>query len=131
MAYLSFSPWPTENGAGASAAATPDDASRFSALELRVIGLAERVDATREIPHDSRLGRFLEKIFGAKLMRPLADARLESLRWFVSLTAHHMKDVTEADVQQLVRAGYSPSQVYGLLAYFSGRGSRIGASRPA
>jgi hypothetical protein len=131
VAYLSFSPWPTENGVVTAGSATPADASHFSTLELRVIGFAERLDATREIEHGSRLGRFLEKAFGVKLLRPLANPRLEKLRRFVSLAAHHLDHVTEAEIQQLVQAGYSPSQAYGLLAYLSGRGGRLGASDAA
>jgi hypothetical protein len=119
MAYLSFTPWPTENGVGVQPAITAAEASAFTAVELRVIALAERVDATSELSHQSRLGRFLERVFGVKLGRPLANPRLESLRRFASLARHHPEELREADMQEFVRAGFSPGQASGLATYFS------------
>ncbi len=112
MAYLSFSPLD-----GASKAATASDAGLFSSTELRVIGLAERRDATREITPDSRLGRFVEWAFGLRLARPLADPRLESLRRFASLARYHADEVEQDDLRRLVDAGYSWGQAFGLLSY--------------
>ena len=120
MVYLDISP-----SQGGGQLATASDASRFSPVELRVIDLAERIDATREIPHRSRLGRFIEAALGVRLPRPLADPRLESLRRFVSLVRHHGDDLAEQDVRSLVEAGYSPGQAYGLLAYLGARERRV------
>ena len=115
MAYLGFSPLD-----GESRAATASDAGLFSPTELRVIGLAERQDALREIAPRSRLGRFFEWAFGMRLARPLADARLESLRRFASLARHHADDVGAEDLRSFVDAGYSHGQAFGLLAYLGG-----------
>lgn len=120
MAYLSFSPWAAENGA-AVRTATASDVIRFTPLELRVIAFAERVDATREMSRQSRVGRFLERAFGVKLNPPLASPRLESLRRFASLARHHPQEVAEADLQNLVSSGFSQGQAHGLLTYFSAR----------
>lgn len=116
MAYLSFSPLD-----GETRAATAADASLFSPTELRVIGLAERIDATREIAHQSRLGRFAEWALGMRLGRPLADPRLESLRRFASLVTHHADDIREEHVLGFIAAGYSQGQAQGLLAYLGDR----------
>jgi hypothetical protein len=115
MAYLGFSPLD-----GESRAATASDAGLFSPTELRVIGLAERHDALREIAPQSRLGRFVEWAFGIRLARPLADTRLESLRRFASLARHHATDMGEEDIRTFVDAGYSHGQAFGLLAYLGG-----------
>ena len=119
MAYMNFSPL-----AGETRVATALDAGRFSPTELRVIDLAERIDATREIPPGGRLGRFIEWALGIRLARPLADPRLERLRRFASLARHHADDVGEEDVQRIVEAGYSPGQALGLLAYLGQQGQR-------
>ncbi len=116
MAYLDLSPLE-----GETREATALDAGRFSSIELKVIGLAERFDATREIAPGSRLGRFVEWALGIRLNRPLADLRLERLRRFASLARHHARDVGDGDVRDLVEAGYSTAQAYGLLAYLSRR----------
>jgi hypothetical protein len=98
---------------------TADDAVRFTPVELRVIALAERIDATREIDAGSRLGRFVEWAAGIRLPRPLADQRLETLRRFASLARHHADRVDEADIAEMRHAGYSPSQIQGLFDYLS------------
>ena len=119
MAYLNFSPVD-----GETRIASATDAGRFSPTELRVIDLAERIDATREVAHQSRLGRFLEAVLGMRLPRPLADPRLESLRRFASLARHHITELGEADIRGLVDAGYSQGQAYGLLSYLGERSRR-------
>lgn len=116
MAYLNFSPLE-----GETRTATASDAGRFSSTELRVIDLAERFDAQREIAPESRIGRFMERALGIRLARPLADPRLESLRRFASLARHHASDVGEQDVLHFVEAGFSHGQAYGLLAYLAGQ----------
>ncbi len=122
MAYLSFAPWQADIGTALSSLpslATPADVARFSPVELRVIDFAKRIDATREIEPQGRLGRFLETILGFRLGRPLADQRLESLRRFASKVSHHGDEVADTDVRSLVEAGYSPGQAYGLLSYLA------------
>ncbi len=119
MAYLDLSPLQ-----GETRIATASDAGRFSPIELRVIDLAERIDATTEIAPHSRLGRFAEWALGIRLPRPLADPRLETLRRFASLVRHHADDVAEDDVRSLIDAGYSHGQAFGLLAYLGGQGRR-------
>jgi len=116
MAYLGFSLLDGENRI-----ATASDAGLFSSTELRVIDLAERRDATREIRPESRLGRFTEWAFGLQLARPLADPRLESLRHFASLASHHADAVRPEDVSSFVGAGFSHGQALGLLAYLGAR----------
>ena len=116
MAYLNFSPLDGETRIASAA-----DAIAFSSVELRVIDFAERIDATGEIDHQSRLGRLIEWALGIRLARPLADARLESLRRFASLARHHARDVGEDDIRQLVEAGYSRGQAHGLLDYLRRR----------
>lgn len=116
MAYLDLSPLH-----GPSRTASAIDVGQFSPTELRVIDLAERIDATEEIDPRSRLGRFVEWALGVRLARPLADPRLEALRHFASLARHHAGDVAEEHVQSLVEAGYSHSQAYGLLGYLGRR----------
>lgn len=118
MAYMNFSPLEADSRASAS------DAGRFTSTELRVIDLAERIDATRELSHRSWLGRFAEDVLGMRLPRPLADPRLESLRRFASLARHHNDAVGEEDVRGLLEAGYSPGQVYGLIAWLGSKGRR-------
>ena len=116
MAFLDLSPL-----AGEARDATAADASRFSPVELRVIDLAERIDAAREIDPQGRFGRFVEWALGIRLARPLADPRLESLRRFASRARHHPHDIAEEDVRSFVDAGFSQGQAYGLLAYLGGR----------
>lgn len=117
MAYLDFSPL-----AGETRSASAADAGRFSPTELRVIDLAERIDASREIDHRGRFGRFVEWALGIRLARPLADPRLESLRRFASLARHHPREVRDDDVRHFVEAGFSRGQAYGLLAHLGGLG---------
>ena len=119
MAYLGFTPLD-----GESRTATASDAGLFSSTELRVIGLAERVDATREIAPHSRFGRFVEWALGVRLARPLADPRLESLRRFASLARHHADELGDDDVGSFLASGYSRGQAQGLLAYLGGEGRR-------
>lgn len=115
MAYLGFSLLDGESRA------TACDAGLFSPTELRVISLAERHDATREIAPTSRLGRFVEWALGLRLARPLADPRLESLRRFSSLARHHPARLGRDDVRRFVAAGFSQGQALGLLAYLRPR----------
>lgn len=122
MAYLSFSPWPSEHGVSTGYnVATPAEVSRFTALELRVIAMAERADATRELSPHSRIGKAAEWLFGTNVNRPLADPRLEKLRRFASLARHHPDAVVEADLAELEDAGFTPGQTLGLLAYLAPR----------
>jgi hypothetical protein len=150
MAYLSFDPWHAQGTAtqvaspidltisatgspidltiGATATpmdltigATASDVASFTGVELRVIDLAKRIDATREIAPQGRLGRFLGGAFGFRFGGPLADRRLETLRRFASKISHHGDEVADADLQSLVEAGYSAGQAYGLLDYLSTR----------
>jgi hypothetical protein len=116
MAYLGFSPLD-----GETRVATASDAVAFSPTELRVIGLAERIDATQEIDPSTRFGRFAEWAFGLRLARPLADPRLESLRRFASLARHHADQIGEQDVREIIAAGYSPGQARGLLVWLGGK----------
>lgn len=119
MAYLGFTPLD-----GETRAATASDAGLFSSTELRVISLAERIDATREIVPHSRFGRFVEWALGVRLARPLADPRLESLRRFASLARHHAAELREDDVGSFLASGYSRGQAQGLLAYLGGEARR-------
>jgi hypothetical protein len=121
MAYLSFSPLVTENEARA---ATPADAEQFSALELRVIALAAEPESRGEIGVDGLFGRVLERFFGFRLPRPLADPRLEALRRFAVRAHHAPDDVGEEDIRALVAAGFSLGQARGLRAYLAPRGAR-------
>ncbi|KKC27153.1 hypothetical protein [Sphingomonas sp. SRS2] len=116
MAYLDFSSLAGETRGGSAA-----DAGSFSSTELRVIDFAERVDASREIDHRGRFGRFVEWALGIRLARPLADNRLESLRRFASRARHHPRDIGAEDISRFVDAGFSRGQAYGLLAYLGGR----------
>ena len=118
MAYLGFSPLD-----GETRTATASDAGLFSSTELRVIGLAERIDATLEIAPHSRFGRFVEWALGIRLPRPLADPRLESLRRFASLVRHHGEEVGDDDIKRFVASGYSRGQARGLVSYLA-RGHR-------
>jgi len=117
MAYINFSSLDVETP-------TASDAGRFSPLELRVIDLAERIDATREIAPQTRLGGFIERALGFRLAGPLADPRLESLRRFASLARHHTSELAEADIRTFLDAGYSGGQAYGLVTYLSGQRRR-------
>ncbi len=117
MACMGFSTLEADSRASAS------DASRFSSTELRVIDLAERVDAVSEISHESLLGRLAE-LLGMRLPSPLANPRLASLRRFASLARHHSDDVSVEDICALVEAGFTPGQAYGLLAWLGGKGHR-------
>lgn len=120
MAYLNFSPLDGETRTASAA-----DAGHFSSTELRVIDFAERVDATLEIDHQGRLGRFVEWALGIRLARPLADPRLETLRRFASLARHHADDIATDDIERFVEAGYSQGQAYGLLAYLGSHGRQV------
>lgn len=119
MAYLDFSALE-----GESRLASASDAGRFSTTELRVIDLAERIDASRELSHGSRFGRFVEGVLGVRLPRPLADPRLESLRRFASLARHHNGDIAEDDIRGFIEAGYSRGQAYGLLSWLGEKARR-------
>ena len=125
MAYLSFAPWDAGSGPAvrrpaAMAPATAADANRFSALELRVIGLAEQGAPARR-DGGGRLARLIQWAFGVEERKPLADPRLESLRRFASQAWHRPDSVSDGDIRRLVEAGYSPGQAYGLIAYLSAR----------
>ena len=122
MAYLGFTPLD-----GEIRAATADDAGLFTSTELRVIGLAERIDATREITDRSRWGRFVEWALGIRLPRPLADPRLESLRRFASLARYHADAVDWVEIERFLGAGYSERQAQGLIGYMTrlGRSLRL------
>ena len=127
MAFLTFSPWPMEDGPAMTRGAVrpvAQDVTRFTPMELRVIGMAARNDAERGFAHGSRFGRLLEWAFGVKLNRPLANPRLEALRRFASLARHHPRQVSEDVVSRFVDQGYSFAQAQGLLAYFSDRSDR-------
>jgi len=128
MAYMNFSPW-HGTAEPALVEVTAADAGHFSPIELRVIDFAQRIDATREIEPDGRFGRFIERVLGIRLGRPLADARLEKLRRFVSLARHHRDALGESDVKALIDSGYSPGQAYGLLAYLLTNGRRQGLAK--
>lgn len=117
MAFLDFSPL-----AGEARNTSAADASPFSSTELRVIDLAERIDAAREINPQGRFGRFVQWALGIRLARPLADPRLEHLRRFASRAHHHPHEIGEEDVRHFIAAGFSSGQALGLLAYLSGRG---------
>lgn len=127
MAYMSFTPWEahghtTRNGRNAAVdMPTAVDAGMFTPLELRVISLGERYDASRELSQESRGARLLERLFGLTLHAPLANPRLERLRRFASLAQHHPDKVAEGDVADMIAAGFAPGQVLGLLDYFSVR----------
>lgn len=116
MAFLDVSPL-----AGEARSASAADAGRFSATELRVIDLAERIDAAQEINPQGRFGRFVEWALGVRLARPLADPRLEKLRRFASLARHHPHEVGEAEIRRFIDAGFSRGQAHGLLAYLGGK----------
>lgn len=116
MAYMGFTPLDGEARAPAAI-----DASLFTPTELRVIGLAERIDASREIDSASRLGRFVEWALGLRLPRPLADARLERLRRFASLARHHAERIDGAEIEAMIGTGYSRAQVEGLFDYLRHR----------
>lgn len=120
MAYMSFTPWEAA-GAGSLPAATVEDAADFSALELRVIALGERNDVAHEVAPNSRTGRFLERVFGIKPVRPLANPRLENLRRFASLARFHPDQLNDDEIEALRSAGFTAGQAYGLLDYFSDR----------
>lgn len=120
MAYMSFTAWkPAEAGLGQGA--TVEDAADFSPLELRVIALGERSDVSHEVPHESRAGRFLERAFGIKPARPLANPRLENLRRFASMARHHPDRLDDQEIEALRAAGFTAGQAHGLLGYFSDR----------
>lgn len=119
MAYMSFTPW--ESAGAAVSPATVEDAADFSPLELRVIALGERSDVSQEIVQGSRVGRFLERAFGIKPVRPLANPRLENLRRFASLARYHPDQLSQDEIETLRSAGFTAGQAYGLLGYFSDR----------
>lgn len=103
------------------------EAVRFSPLELRVIALGERADATRERRPRAGLARVADWLFGLAPAGPLADPRLEALRCFASKARHHRAALGEEDVEALVTAGYTVGQVRGLSGWLAAR-SRSGAS---
>ncbi|SDD30030.1 hypothetical protein SAMN05444678_111126 [Sphingomonas sp. YR710] len=120
MAYMSFAPWETA-GAITRPEATVEDAANFSPLELRVIALGERSDIAHEVAAQSRTARLLERVFGIKPTRPLANPRLEHLRRFASLARYHPDRLSEDEIEALLSAGFTTGQTYGLLGYFSDR----------
>ena len=120
MAYMSFPAW-EPGGSSARQGATVEDVADFSPLELRVIALGERSDVSHEAAPGSRTGRFLERAFGIKPARPLANGRLESLRRFASMARHHPDRLEDTDIEALRAAGFTTGQAYGRLGYFSDR----------
>lgn len=127
MAYQSFTPVDLDQGLITqhhSVSADAVEASRFSALELRVIDLAERFDVIREPSPKSFLRRVMAVLFGVRGNRPLANPRLEALRRFASLTRHHADRLGGGDIEAFVGAGFTIGQAHGLITYFAARRPR-------
>ncbi|WP_414900480.1 hypothetical protein ACMT1E_11885 [Sphingomonas flavalba] len=110
MAYRTFKAWPEIEALALYGAAHADNTTLFSLLEYRVIGLGARADVRRERNSDSRLGRWLNRLFGIRLAQPLADMRLEALRRFASLISHSPRGVTCDETKEFLAAGFSHRQ---------------------
>jgi len=116
MAYRSFgAAAPVHDGESESPAATPDrpEDSRFDPLELRVIALAE-ADPVASIGTPTRFRRSVERWFGFKLPRPLANERLEALRRFAVLARVSGGRLPAEEVKHFLTAGFSLLQARAL-----------------
>lgn len=88
----------------------------FQPLERRVIGLARGERGTGCLPESglgARLYRLLVALALVRRVSPLADPRLETLRSFVNRA--YNRRTRRKDVDALVRAGFSASQIEALM----------------
>lgn len=115
MAFRNFQAWPEVEALALYGAAHADSAPLFTALEYRVIGLGARVDVRRELRRESRLARWLNRLFGIALASPLADGRLEALRRFASIVGHSPRGATCDETKEFLAAGYSRRQAAWLI----------------
>lgn len=93
------------------------DAS-FDRREWSVIALA-RHDGLASLRAPSRLGRLIERLFGASVDKRLADPRLEALRRFAVLAWHHGYTLPVSAMKAVKEAGYSLDHIELLLAQIS------------
>ena len=89
------------------------DEDRFDPLELRVIALAE-ADPVASIGSPTRFRRSVERWFGFKLPRPLANERLEALRRFAVLARVSGGRLPAEEVRNFLTAGFSLLQARSL-----------------
>lgn len=116
MAYRSFAADAhLQDGDSESLEATQDRAEegRFDALELKVIALAE-ADPVASLGTPTRFRRSVERWFGFKLPRPLANERLEALRRFAVLARVSGGRLPAEEVKNFLTAGFSLLQAQAL-----------------
>jgi hypothetical protein len=92
--------------------ASPRD-GRFDPLELKVIALAE-ADPVASIGAPTRFRRSVERWFGFKLPKPLANERLEALRRFAVLSRVSSGRLPAEEVKHFLTAGFSLLQARAL-----------------
>lgn len=99
---------------------TLDDAKRaprLSQAEWQAVTVAlrdaERFTCGAPRMAEGRLGRFFRLLTGIEAPRPLADARLETLRRFVCASRRNVARAREIGAE-LLAFGYSPSQIEAL-----------------
>lgn len=125
MAYIDFAETAFAASAPLSfAPARPaqDAPAAFSRDELTIIRLA-REDGLSSLREGSRFRDLLRLVFGFERKRPLANARLESLRRVAVLSWHRSYNVA-SEINAFFSAGFSPDHYDAMLAH-------IGAERAA
>lgn len=111
MAYRAFDvgPFGLETATTDSIAAT----ARFTHAEARVIALADS-DRADSVGARSRLGRFIDRVFGIRRSNPLADPRLEALRRFAVLARLSDGRLPGAEIERFIAAGFTVLQARAL-----------------
>ena len=116
MAYRSFTAWPEIEAVALYGATHAEAAPLFTPLEYQVIAIGARSDVRREVDPESRFARWMERLFGYRFQRPLADLRLEALRRFASLVGRSPDGLDGSAIERFIAAGFSSRQAEWLMA---------------
>ena len=92
-----------------------NDNDPLGRTEWSVIDMAH-AEGPRSANPNAVINRFLSKLFGIAVARPLANERLESLRRF-ALAAWFRPEIRTRDLRALFGAGFSSNDAARIIAY--------------